>query len=276
MIFTIYKITNYNKGIDKLISYGIIILLKAKEKVFMNLVEKNREKNRKYIEKLQKMSDEELCAKFNCKPEQVCRGNYVAKLTRDKVCPFVVVLGYVNAAASQLQSLGDLEFIGLGDMGDGLDNEGLILSNSEIKDFGKVKRIYGDLMIDPANKYIKSFGEIEYIGGNCYLNRTTIKNMGKVKEVGGILSIDKSNVKSLQGLKKAGKIFAYEAYKLEDWGDTLEEVGDVEFSFLPLTQRRSDPANTLSIHSDFYKNFKRNASGVFERKIAKSETNVDL
>lgn len=242
----------------------------------MNMVEKNREKNRKYIERLRKMSDEELCKKFNCTPEQICRGNYVAKNTNDDVCPYVVVLGFVSAAASKLKSLGDLKFIGVGDFGDGLYNQGLVLSNSEIKDLGKVKRIYGDLMLDAKTRYVKSFGELEYIGGSCYLNKTLIEDMGKVKEVGGILSIDKSNVKSLQGLKKAGKIFAYEAYKLEDWGDTLEEVGDVEFSFLPLTQRRSYSANTLSIHSDFYKNFKRNASGVFERKIAKSETNVDL
>ncbi|MBR1988355.1 MAG: hypothetical protein IKA36_04870 [Clostridia bacterium] len=242
----------------------------------MNMVEKNRAKNRAYIEELKSMTDEELCKKFNCTPEQICRGNYEAKYTNDEVCPYVVVLGFVNAAASNLKSLGDLKFVGVGDFGDGLYNQGLVLSNSEIKDLGKVKRIYGSLMLDAKTKYVTSFGELEYIGDSCYLNRTLIKDMGKVKEIGGILSIDNSNITSLEGLEKVGKIFAYEGYSLKDWGNTLKEVGDVEFGFQPIAYTKSGSAQSLRIHSVFHDKFKRNSSGKFERIEAKKEESLDI
>ena len=275
---------NFAKGIDKWLSYGIIILLKTKEK-FMDymddrgtkikkIIETSKLKNKKYVEKLRKMSDEELCKMFNCRPEQICRGNYVARLTDDKVCPYVVVLGYVNAAASTLISLGDLAFVGIGEFDSGLDNQGLILSNSYITSSGKVKYICGSYIMDAKTKYVDSMGEIEYIGGNCYMNRTPITSMGKVKEIGGILSLDESNVKTLQGVEKIGVIYAHLANRLQSWGTTLKQVGDVKFEYQSITMRRNPEPSTLDIHDKFYDIFSKNSSGNFERNEIKTSYEI--
>lgn len=240
------------------------------------ILDANKAKNKKYIQKLRSMSDEELCKMFNCKPEQICRGDYNAKMTKDEVCPFVVILGCANFAGSKVKDTGNLVFVGLGTTESGLTNQGLITSNSYLINSGKVRWILGDYMMDATTKNITSFGDIEYIGGSCYVNRLPITNMGKVKEIGGVLSLDDSNVTTLEGLEKVGVIYGRTANKLQDWGTTLKKIGEVKFNYIGISVRNNEKEIPLKIHDKFYTLFNKNSSVIYERNEIINEIGTEI
>ena len=63
------------------------------------------------IERVRRMPIEELCKKYNCQPEEICLGDYIARDQDDKVCPYKVILGFANFENSQVESLGNLEVV---------------------------------------------------------------------------------------------------------------------------------------------------------------------
>ena len=168
------------------------------------------------IEKIREMSIEELCKKHNCTPEEICVGDYIARNTKDTVCPYKVILGFANFENSQVESLGNLEVV----YGKPLvDNNGLMhdinhnpiylgvnFKYSKIKDLGNLRKVYGSITL---NDLITSMGKVEYLGSNLYLNLTNIKDLGELRQVHGRLNLEnmKSRLYSLGKLEKVGSIY---------------------------------------------------------------------
>ena len=59
----------------------------------------------KKIDEIKALSREELAEKFNCKPEEICMDDYIARNTDDTVCPYKVIMGYANFEDSKVTSL---------------------------------------------------------------------------------------------------------------------------------------------------------------------------
>ena len=188
------------------------------------------------IQKIKKMSMDELCERFNCTPEQICMGDYIAKHTSDTVCPYKVILGYANFEDSDVTSLGDLQLV----LGKRLcDQAGIItdvdahpiylginLKNSRIADMGNLKIVYGSITF---NKRITSLGNLEFIGSNLYLNNTNIEDFGNLQYVHGTLCLEelKHKIISFQKIKKIGTLII-DVNSIEDIGD-LEEINKILF-----------------------------------------------
>ena len=58
------------------------------------------------IEELKQLSVADLSRKFQCLPEEICMGDYIARYTDDKVCPYKVILGFANFEGSKVRDLG--------------------------------------------------------------------------------------------------------------------------------------------------------------------------
>ena len=189
------------------------------------------------IDKIKAMSIEELCEKFDCQPEEICMGDYIAKYTDDKVCPYKVILGYANFENSNVIDLGKLEVV----YGRKQAEEksifrtkkkeasylGLSIKYSQIKSLGKLRKVYGSIGL---NANIKSLSNLEYLGSSLYISNLNVEDLGELTTIEGILYIEddcnKSKIRSLGKLKKAGKL-SLNASNLTDLGD-LEEMDAFE------------------------------------------------
>jgi len=144
------------------------------------------------IDSLKELSIEELCAKFDCKPEDICLGDYIARNTSDTVCPYKVILGFADFENSDVTSLGKLEIVygrKLIDQGVVLTDihhqaiyNGLNLRNSLITDLGNLQKVYGSFSV---NKNITSLGNLNFLGSNLYLNLTNITSIDTDLKIDG-------------------------------------------------------------------------------------------
>ena len=187
------------------------------------------------VEKIRAMSIEELCEKFKCLPEQICLGDYIARNTNDTVCPYKVIMGFANFEGSNVTSLGPLEVV----VGKQLKEHGLVvtnleginmyhglnLRNSEVKNLGNLKIVYGSCSL---NENICSLENFKFAGSGLFLYRTGITVIDSEIIVDGMLSVDNSKVQSLGLLKKATIINADSKY-LTDLGE-VEEFTKILFS----------------------------------------------
>lgn len=186
------------------------------------------------MEKIKSMSIEELCEKFNCKPKEICMGDYIAKNTRDTVCPYKVILGYANFENSDVLSLGKLEVVygkkledTVGTLTDVYGQpiySGINLRNSKITNIGKnLKKVYGSISL---NKNITSMGSLEFLGSNLFLSNTFVTDLGNITEIDGTLNLEDDQrrclIESLGKLKKVRRLYI-NSRCLQDLGD-LEEV----------------------------------------------------
>lgn len=180
---------------------------------------------------LKSMTKEELAKHFKCKPEEICMGDYIARNTTDKVCPYKVIMGFANFENSEVEDLGPLTVI-VGKLEKDYDTAlcfGVNFANSKITSTGNLRYIYGSAGF--ANSKITSLGKIQFLGNNLYLDKTKIKNMGKAKElvIEGILSLNNSNLESLGNLVKVNKILLSETSNLKDFGK-LKCFKSIEFN----------------------------------------------
>lgn len=164
----------------------------------------------KEIDAVKALSLKELCKLFNCKPQEICKGNYIARETEDKVCPYKVILGFANFEKSEVEDLGKLEIVyGSKFPERSFDDTavylGLNLANSKITNLGKIKKIYGSISL---NNNISDLGNIEFLGSNLYLNDTKIKTLGNnLKEINGRLNVENCCLESTGGLEKVNTIY---------------------------------------------------------------------
>jgi len=188
------------------------------------------------LEKYQSLSKEELAKKFKCLPEEIWMGDYIARNTKDKVCPYKVIMGFADFENSQCRSLGDLEVVfgrkfqdSYGPLTDTKGESvylGINLRNSYIIDTENLKQVYGSITL---HKDTKTLGNIEFLGSNLYLNGTRVVNLGNLKEVAGRLNLEDidacGGIKSLSKVKKIGTLYI-DSRKLQDLGDcvTIENV----------------------------------------------------
>ena len=190
------------------------------------------------IEKVKNMTIEELCEKFNCKPKEICMGDYIAKNTRDTVCPYKVILGYANFENSDVVSLGKLEVVYGKKLEDTVGTltdiygqpvySGVNFRNSKITDIGKnLKRVYGSISL---NKNITSMGSIEFLGSNLFLSNSNVTDLGNITEIDGTLNLEDDQKRcllhSLGKLKKVRRLYI-NSKCLHDLGD-LEEVVELK------------------------------------------------
>ena len=186
----------------------------------------------KEIDKLKTLSIEELSKKFKCKPEEICIGDYIAKTTSDKVCPYKVILGFANFENSNVTDLGDLQIVyGKKVPERNINDEaiylGLYVSNSKISNLGRLKKGNGRINL---NDKIKDMGNIEFLGSNFYTNGTKIKSLGnKLKEIDGRLNIENDYLESTGNLKKVKDIYL-ESTKIKDLGE-IESFKGIEIRF---------------------------------------------
>lgn len=183
------------------------------------------EKTKDAIVELQKKSIEELAKIFDCKPEEICMGDYIARDTNDKVCPYKVIMGFANFEHSNVVDLGNLKVI-VGKIVKENSTKtvltmGANFAKSKITSTGKLEKIYGTANF--FNSDITKLG-IEYFGDNLYLNKTKITEFtGKNVVIDGILSLENSIIKSLKNVIKVDTILLAKSSQLEDLGD-LKEV----------------------------------------------------
>ena len=206
------------------------------------------------IESVKKMSIEELCEKFQCAPEEICVGDYIAKNTNDRVCPYKVILGFANFENSDVVSLGNLEIV-YGKKVQGLTFKsdsiylGISLKYSKIKSTGKLRKVYGSIGLNPS---ITSLENIEFLGSNFYVTNTNLEDFGVLERIDGTLSMEddaiKCKIRSINKLKKVRKIYL-NTNSIKDIGD-LEEFRDIMFG-----KKCSEKTKAL-----FEKNFVRDGS----------------
>lgn len=198
--------------------------------------------NAKLVEKIEKyhsMTQEELAEKFNCKPSEICMGDYIAKYTTDKVCPYKVIMGFANFEDSNIESLGNLEIV----IGKKLkDHSGKItdskhypiylafnIRSSKVKDLGKLKKVYGTFAI---NENVESLGNLIFLGSNLNISNLNLKDLGKLETIDGMLSLSDDSipckVESLGNLKRV-RYLVIKAKKLMDFGK-IEEVKQIVMS----------------------------------------------
>ena len=163
----------------------------------------------KKINKFRSMSKDELAKLFNCSPEEVLFGDYIAKNTTDVECPYKVIVGFANFENSSVLE-GKLEVIIGKPFRDGelitaedgrINYLALSTKNSAILDCSSIKRIYGNWIV---NNYSLTLGSVEYIYGALYLNNTDVLDTGKVKYV-DVLSLENSKLRDLN-IKHIGKL----------------------------------------------------------------------
>jgi len=191
------------------------------------------------IDKYHAMTKEELAEKFDCKPSEICIGDYIARETDDKVCPYKVITGFANFEGSDVESLGKLEIV----IGKKLkDNNGKItdlkhypiyyafnIRGSKIKDLGKLKKVYGTFAI---NENVESLGNLIFLGSNLNISNLNLKDLGKLETVDGMLSmLDDSipcQIESLGNLKRVRHLIV-KTKSLKDFGK-LEETKQIFIS----------------------------------------------
>ena len=207
------------------------------------------------IEKVKDMSIEELCKKFNCKPEEICVGDYNAKNTNDTVCPYKVILGFANFEGSNVKSLGDLEVV----YGKKLIDKnspiktihhnpiylGITIKNSKIRCLGNLKKVYGSIDL---NYNIKSLGNLKFLGSNLYLVNSNVEDLGELEIIDGVLNLEddvtKCKLTSLGKLKKLRRLYI-NSNCLKDLGD-LEEVREISIPKNKYLQVRNLITSNLS------------------------------
>lgn len=184
------------------------------------------------IDTVKAMSIEELCEKYNCSPDKICMGDYIARETTDTVCPYKVILGFANFENSNVHDLGDLEVVFgrklkensfvLTDTHGNCIYNGLNLRNSKITNLKNLRKVYGTCSL---NEDIQSLSNLEFLGSGLYLNRTTIKEIDANIKIDGLLNIENCQLESLGLLKRAKEInIATKTFK--SFGD-LEEVAKI-------------------------------------------------
>ena len=216
--------------------------------------------NAKLVQKIEKykgMTREELAEKFKCQPEEICMDDYVARNTHDKVCPYKVILGFANFEMSNVEDLGNLEII----FGRKLKNEcgdisdikrvplylGLNLKNSNIKNLGKLRKVYGQIFF---NKEIVSLDNIEFLGSNLYVSNTNIVSLGNLRIIDGVLRIaddpKSSTLTSLESLEKV-RYLDIDTKTMFDIGE-LQEIKKYKVSL------RSNPSIKEMLERNFFIN----------------------
>lgn len=182
------------------------------------------------IDAVKKLSIEELCEKFNCSPEEICFGDYIARETSDTVCPYKVILGFANFEHSQVKDLGPLEIVygkklkdNIGEIRDMQGNPiylGVNFANSLVKYCDNLRIVYGSIDL---GKNITSLGNIQFLGSNLYLGKTNLTSLGKLEIIDGIFDIERSKLISFGKLRKIGT-FQIGSQKVYDF-ENIEEVG---------------------------------------------------
>ncbi len=190
------------------------------------------------IDEVKKMSIEELCKKFNCEPEKICMGDYIANQTNDTVCPYKVILGFANFEGSNVTSLGDLEIVYGKKLVDSLGviysknhqpiYHGINLKNSKIKSLRNLRKIYGSITL---NENITTMENVEFLGSNLYVVNSNLKSFGNVTVIDGILNLEDDDQKckmvSLEKITKIRYLFL-DTNCLRDVGD-VEEIKEIRF-----------------------------------------------
>ncbi len=197
--------------------------------------------NSKLVEKIDKyhsMTREELAEEFNCKPSEICIGDYIARDTGDKVCPYKVITGFANFEGSDVESLGKLEVV-IGKklhnaQGDFTDMKkypiyyAFNIRGSKITDLGNLRIVYGTFGI---NNEIKSLKNLTFLGSNLNINNSNLRDLGNLEVVEGMLSLlDDSkpcHVTSLGKLRHVRRLVINSA-SLMDFGD-LKEAKHISF-----------------------------------------------
>ena len=179
------------------------------------------------IEELKKLPVEELSRKFKCLPEEICLGDYDARFTEDKECPYKVIMGHANFEGSHVTSLGKLEVVygkrlqdGAGELHDIDGNPvylGINLADSKITSLGNLEKVYGSITL---NENIKSLGKVKYLGSNLFLGSTRLLDLGEHEIVEGMHNFERTQIQTLGKLKKVGK--------LRIGSTSLRNLGDLE------------------------------------------------
>ena len=186
------------------------------------------------IDAIKEMSIEELCEKFECKPKEICMGDYIARNTTDTVCPYKVILGFANFEGSDVVSLGKLEVVYgkkitengfvYRDLSRNAIYSGINLKNSKITSLGNLRKVYGSISL---NENIKSLGNLAFLGSNLYLNKTQLKRIDSELKIDGTLNIEDCQLTSL-GKLQAVRVINISSNSLKDFGE-LEHVKKVDF-----------------------------------------------
>jgi len=187
------------------------------------------------IEAILAMPIEELCKKYNCKPEEICLGDYIAMNTNDTVCPYKVILGFANFENSNVTDLGQLEVvfgkklqdknIFLTDLNFCYMYRGINLRNSKVTSLGKLRKVYGTCSL---NNKITSLGNLTFLGSGLFFNRTIIKTIDTELKVDGLVNVEDCKLESLGSLK-AAKLLNIGSKSLQSFGD-LEKVSKISFA----------------------------------------------
>lgn len=181
------------------------------------------------IDSLKQKSIEELSKKFNCLPEEICVGDYIARYTDDKVCPYKVILGFANFEGSDVTSLGNLEIVygkkledrtgPLLDVNGNQSYLGINLVDSKIRSLGNLQQVYGSITL---NEDIKSLENVKFLGSNLFLGRTNLQDLGNLEVVDGMLNFERTSIRTLGKLKKVRK--------LRIASQSLKSLGDLEWA----------------------------------------------
>lgn len=177
------------------------------------------------IDTIHNMSVEELCEKFNCLPDEICLGDYIARNTDDTVCPYKVILGFANFEGSNVTDLGRLEIVYGKKLKDG-DLElkdvhrhsiynGINLRHSKITDLKNLRKVYGAIGL---NSSIKSLGKLQFVGSSLYLNGTTLKTIDSELKIDGRLNVEDCELESFGNMIQSRYIYLRTS-KLRDFGN---------------------------------------------------------
>ena len=188
----------------------------------------NKTETEEYIDQVKSMPIEKLCKKLNCTLEEICLGNYIARETKDTVCPYKVILGFADFEGSEVTDLGKLEVV-FGNKLNSVKSEdgeptylGLNIKNSKITNLGKLRAVYGLFYFD---RNLTSLGNLEFLGSGLNLNNTSIRTLGKVRKIKGKLNIEDSSLESLGNLEIVEEMYINSG-KLRDLGN-LEKAGKI-------------------------------------------------
>ena len=190
------------------------------------------------IEELKKLPVTELARKFKCLPEEVCMGDYIARYTDDKVCPYKVIMGFANFEGSDVRSLGELQVVygklledrggALTDVNGNPSYMGINLADSKITSLGKLEKVYGSITL---NENIISLGKLQYLGSNLFLGGTKLQNLGDLEVVEGILNFERTTISTLGKLKKVG-VLRIGNQSLKSFGN-LEKADEIIIATQP-------------------------------------------
>lgn len=219
--------------------------------------------NAKLVEKIEKykaMTAEELAEKFNCKPEEICMGDYIAKNTSHKKCPYKVILGKADFEGSDVEDLGKLEIV-FGKMiskpqktnprtKDLPTYLGLNLKKSKIKRTKNVKKVYGLVYL---NRDITTLENMEFLGSSLVVSNSNLSSFGNLQVIDGTLTLEDDaipcKITSLEKIRKIRKLVV-NSKSLEDYGD-LEEVKEL------LTNSKCSKKFVQKFHNNFIHTDKR-------------------